>query len=324
MNYTTKQLAFILYNNRSVEGVVSNFIKDFKFNGHVLNEIEEQLAWCSRGINEVRTVEVNTSELITTSEDIIVTRPQLESCDSALRAAHQILLGDLTEARWLIERGVDMDMVKDWNLCSLRSVAENNPGCLEALGISIHPVLSGLFDDDILGGGIIIPLYRAGRLVNCTTRRISDVGKLKYVQACPDLDVWGLDRIKGGHVWITEGLFDMMAIFKNGEQAASISGAMWSGPQLYQLLGKAESIDIFADNDKVGLRSAMILQRFFRMRGYDAKTFVSAHAKDPAEHFLQKGLGWDQVVEIEITKGMVESMDDMTFNFTKYLKNRRF
>jgi len=83
-------------------------------------------------------------------------------------------------------------------------------------------------------------------------------------------------------------------------------------------------INIFADNDKVGLRTAAIMQKFMQMNGYVVKTYVSKTCKDPSEHFNERKLGWDDVAEIEITSKMIESQDDMSFNFLKYLKNRKF
>jgi len=188
--------------------------------------------------------------------------------------------------------------------------------------------LTSVLSDELSGGGMIIPLFKGDRLVNCTVRRISDVGKLEYTQSCPDLSVWNLDNIDPKlPVWMAEGLFDMDALNQSGDdiQATSVSSAMWSVPQLMQLMDKAGSeINIFADNDKVGLRTAAIMQRFLRMNGFVVRTFISKTCKDPSEHFVEKKLGWDDVVEIEITSEMIEAQDEMAFNFLKYLKNRKF
>lgn len=330
--YTKEELSFILYNNRSVSGVVANFLGSKKFDSQKLIEIENQLEWCKKPFDENRNVEIPVKDFDMEATDIVVQPievnnflPQVEQAYHMLRYSSECKV----ERDWLTSRGITVPMMEKWRLGSLNSILEDKYALI-ALGIWRHPMLANILSDDMSGGGILIPLYSyndsgmASNLINCTTRRISDVGKLKYTQACPDLDVWGLGKIKGGHVWITEGLFDMQAIFENSAQAASVSGAMWSGPQLYQLMEVADSIDIFADNDQVGLRCAKILQRFLRMRGFVTKTFVSKSAKDPAEHFLEKKLGWDDVVEIDITKHMIESSADMTFNFVKYLKNRRF
>ena len=113
---------------------------------------------------------------------------------------------------------------------------------------------------------------------------------LKYSLACPDVPVWGLDRLsKGDEVWLAEGLFDLMALEEMGKKPVSCSSAMWSGLQLYQLLEKKPSaINIFSDNDEVGLRTSGILKSFFEMNNINCKIFISNFAKDPAEHYFQK------------------------------------
>ena len=65
-------------------------------------------------------------------------------------------------------------------------------------------------------------------------------------------------------------------------------------------------------------------QLLFISFGIPAQTFVSKKAKDPAEHFLEKKLGWEDIEKIDITNAMILSKEDQTFNFTKYLKTREF
>ena len=45
MNYTKQQLGYILYNNRSVEGVVKNFL-NFECDAEKLIDIEKKFEWC--------------------------------------------------------------------------------------------------------------------------------------------------------------------------------------------------------------------------------------------------------------------------------------
>jgi hypothetical protein len=99
---------------------------------------------------------------------------------------------------------------------------------------------------------------------------------------------------------------------------------MWSAVQLYQLMNYAEPINIFVDNDQVGLRSAKILQNLFHFWKYECKTFISTKAKDASEHFDKLKLDWNDVEEIDITNDLINSYPDQTFNFTDYLKNRTF
>lgn len=320
--YSTKQIAFILYNNRSVEGTVFNFLPRYRLDPDRLNELEDMFAWCDRMYRDEQTVMVNGVDLDMTAPDLVVTPKMVSDCAGGVMKAHQRLLDGGPELDWLLSRGIGRDIIGDMRLGSLSHIVKEHPDMLAPLGVSIHPSLRNLLSDDVSEGGILIPLFNGDELWNCTTRRISDVGKLKYTQACPDLDVWGLGA--KGEYWVSEGLFDAAAIRSTGRLSASVSSAMWSMPQLIQLMDRAESVNIFADRDRVGLRSAAVMKRFFNMNRLPCRTYVSEHAKDPAEHFLEKKLDWSTVVEIDITPELIGKSPDMTFNFTKYLKNREF
>ena len=45
MKWKPEQLAFILYNNRSIEGVVKNFLPN-DIDGYKMIELENKLSWC--------------------------------------------------------------------------------------------------------------------------------------------------------------------------------------------------------------------------------------------------------------------------------------
>jgi len=328
MKYTDKQLAYILYNNRSVEGVVSNFLKHRRFDAARLSAMEDMLEWVSSKYKDEQTVAVQKKDF-QDADDFVYSQDDLTlTCIPAVKEAHIELLdpvfdSTIAEKSWLESRGITKSIIRSMKLGSLSYVAEFFPQTLQCLGVSIHPTLDSILDSDIGGGGIVIPLFDGERLVNCTTRRISDVGKLKYVQSCPDLDVWFFGE-PSEEIWIAEGLFDAGALHDAGKSSASVSSAMWSGPQLYQLVERAHTVNIFADSDRVGLRSAVILQRFLRMVGLTCDTWLSSTAKDPAEHFLEKKLGWDEVHKVNITREMIGTAPDMTFNFIEHLKQRKF
>jgi len=180
--------------------------------------------------------------------------------------------------------------------------------------------------DGIENGGILIPLFENDILVNCSVRKINSSKSLKYSLACPDIPVWGLDRFgKGQEIWITEGIFDMMAIFNLGKKSVSCSSGMWSGLQLYQVLEKEpSSIVVFADNDSVGLRTSAILKEFFTMNHIPTRIVISKIAKDPAEHYFQKNQTLDNLLEIDVTLDMIEEHKDDVFNFLRHMKNRKY
>jgi len=329
MKPTAEEITFVIYNNRSVDGVVMNFLTSHNFDLCRLSDLEQQFAWCDKQISEIRTIEVSERDLILDYTDITYGPVDLAECaELVIKSMRELPVYD-KDVEWLINRGHGQPNSKGHFYGSLSYVIEHaTPRQLDVLGITCHPMLTKILDDDLSGGGIIIPLFKGDDLVNCTIRRISDVGKLKYTQSCPDISVWNLDNIVPElPTWMTEGLFDMDALNQSGEeiQAVSVSGAMWSVPQLMQLMDKAgRFINIFADNDKVGLRTAAIMKRFLEMNGFLVKIYVSRTCKDPSEHFNEKKLGWDEIDEIDVTPDMIESKDDMSFNFLKYLKNRKF
>lgn len=324
--YTKEELGFILYNNRSVKGVVSNFLPSL--NPITLIRIENQLKECkSNWQDDNRMVEVNQKELDLTAEDIVITKKDLESLTDII--TDNIGMLSQEEYNYLEKRGLGEKTILSWDLVGLSNFKD--PEHLKILGATIHPVLKPILEDAIEGGGIIIPLFdKNNKLVNCAVRKIGieSNGKtrtLKYSLACPDIPVWGLDKFtEGKEVWITEGIFDTMALKNLGKNAVSCSSAMWSGIQLYKVLEKKpESIIIFSDKDEVGLRTSAILKDFFELNNIPTKILISKVAKDPAEHYFQKNKYLDDLLKINVTKEMLETYKDNSFNFLNYLKNRK-
>jgi 5S rRNA maturation endonuclease (ribonuclease M5) len=322
MSYTKHELTFILFNNRSVEGVVKNFISNYQIDGFKLIKLEEKLDWCKKIYeSDQKFVEIDTRELDATADDVRVEPIDLFNSQRHIFEAHENLSG--VEYEYLKRRGITDKIIKQWKIGGLSNIKDGK--VLEVINASCHPILKPILEDGLEGGGIIIPLFDNNRIANVAIRKLSDVGKLKYSLAVPDLPVWGLDDINpGDQIWICEGLFDMMALRKEGVKAASVSSAMWSGPQLYQLLQRQPSqINILADNDQVGKRTAKILQRFFNLSGVKSKTFLCPDSKDAAEHIFEKRKPISSIQEVEITKEMIQE-EDQSFNFLKYLKNRTF
>ena len=60
------------------------------------------------------------------------------------------------------------------------------------------------------------------------------------------------------------------------------------------------------------------------MYGIEAVTIHSKLAKDASEHFTKRGLSWNDVEEFDITKDMIDTELESTFDFFKYIKERKF
>lgn len=320
MKYSDKQLAFIAYNNRSVEGVVSNFIpKGLDINK--LNLIEHKLEWSKSFFNsKQKFIEIKSSDLNLDVEDIIVNPMDVESLTSKFYQSQNNFIK--SEFEFLSNRGLSESVIKKYRLGSLSYFQEIED--LNVLNATCHPVLNRILKDGLEEGGILIPLFREDKLVNCAVRKISNVGKLKYTLTCPDIDVWGLDSLQENQeVWICEGLFDYMALsqFVN---CVSVSSAMWSGIQLYKLLEKKpKCIKILCDNDQVGLKTGAILNKFFNIVGIKNYTYKCKSGKDASEILFEKKLDLADIEEIKISKDQL-NIDDSSFDILAYLQSRKF
>ena len=323
--YSKEELSFILFNNRSVNGVVRNFLPT-NVNPYKLISLEDNFEKIKSMYNTTKLIEVNSKELDLSSKDEIVTKKQLEDLTDLILEN----VGSFNEREYdyLINRGVGEMTILSNKLLGLSSITDKE--YLRILGATVHPILRNFLDDGLKGGGIIIPLFENNKLVNCSIRKISlensDTKTLKYSLACPDVPVWGLEQIEEDtEIWLTEGIFDMIAVNKMGKNGVSCSSAMWSGIQIYQVLQKNPSnIVIVADNDAVGLRTASILKDLFEYYLIQTKVVVSKFAKDAAEHYFQKTRNLSDFIEIDITDDMIISTNDDKFNFLEHLKNRTF
>ena len=289
MKYSLKELGFILYNNRSTE-LVRNFLKS-KINPFTLIKIEKEFQKSkSKFVNDRRMVEIHMHELLTEAEDIIYTPEDLESLTELFEKKANHFSDD--EYDYLIKRGVRGELMDEKKLFGLSQIKDKE--ILKIMGATTHPVLENVLSDGIEFGGIVIPLFEGDKLVNCAIRKIAientDKKSLKYTLACPDIPVWGLDNIElGDEVWLTEGIFDMFSLQKLGLKCVSCSSAMWSGIQLYKVLEKKPwKINIFSDDDVVGIRTSLVLSDFFNNWGIECKVYKSPNSKDASEHIFQK------------------------------------
>ena len=321
MMFTNKELAFILYNNRSVQGVIKNFLpKDI--DQIKLIDIENKLSWSKSFYQSYQSfVEVEKYRFDLSADDIIVTPDDIASLSDIILESHLYLSGK--ELEYLTNRGITTDIIKKYKIGGLSNITKYSD--LVLINATCHPVLKNILEDGLEGGGIIIPLYNNGKLVNCAIRKISDIGKLKYSLTCPDISVWGIDDVESDDdIWICEGLFDMMALRSEGFKSVSISGAMWSGIQLYSLIKKSpKTINILCDSDRVGLKTGAILSKFFNISGIDNRTYICKSGKDASEVIFEKKIGISDIYPVKITNEMIEKQDE-SFNFLKYLENRKF
>lgn len=324
--YSKEDLSFILFNNRSVNGVVKNFLPT-NINAFKLISLEENLKKIKSMYNINNLIEVDSRELDLNSDDILVKKEEIQNLKDLVN--HLSGTFNELEYEYLINRGIGEETILNHKLFGVSAIEDIEH--LKILGATVHPIMSNFLDDGLKSGGIVIPLFENGELVNCSIRKISIDNKkntktLKYSLACPDVPVWGLDSIeKGDEIWITEGIFDMIAINKMGKKAVSCSSAMWSGIQLYKVLDKKpSSIKIVADNDKVGLRTASILKDLFDYYLIPTTVMVSKFAKDAAEHYFQKMRNLDDLIEIEVGDDDLNLYEEETFDFINHLKTREF
>jgi len=320
--WTNEELAFILYNNRSVKGVVSNFI-DRTINPITLIKIENKLEKLRNFYNnDKRMVEINKKELNLKSKDIIVTKDDLKSLTELVK--ENIGVFNQSEYEFLTNRGIGDETILKWSILGLSTI--KNRKDLEIIGATCHPILSKILDDGLENGGILIPLFENEQLVNCAIRKINSSKSLKYSLSCPDVPIWGIDKIQeDDEIWITEGLFDMMALTKMGKKAISCSSAMWTGLQLYKLIEKKpKTVNIFSDNDQVGIRTSIILKNLLNEYNIGCTIYISQFAKDAAEHIFQKERYLSDLIELKSPEELLESKYDDSFDFLKHLKNKKY
>lgn len=332
--WTLEELEFILYNNRSVTGVVSNFIpKDINLLDII--RIEKILDNVKSNYSKGKDILIDKKNLNLDASDIKITPDDLNS----LLPLIENNIGNFNDAeyKYLINRGLNDKAISDLKLVGLSNIKDSRH--LKIIGATIHPLLKGFLSDGVENGGIIIPLILDNRLLNCCIRKIStgidflsdkieginNYQTLKYSLACPDISIWGLDDIiEDSDIWICEGIFDMYALKCMGKKSVSSSSAMWSSLQLKMIIDKKpKHIYIFSDNDITGLRSAAQLRDFFKSVNIDVTTAISNCAKDGAEHFFEKKKDFNEIIEIDINSNLLE-LDSTCLDIVDYLSNRKF
>lgn len=80
---------------------------------------------------------------------------------------------------------------------------------------------------------------------------------------------------------------------------------------------RPSKINIFSDNDEVGLRTSAILNDFFKSYGLLSEIFISNESKDASEHFFERKLSISDLEMIDIKPDSLIKNDD-SFNFLNH------
>ena len=161
MNWTLEELGFILYNNRSVSGVVKNFIPK-TINPFKLTKLEKILKKSkSKFQSDDRMVEINIKEINQKSNDVLVNPEELKR----LSEEFYLNVGKFSydETNFLFDRGIDAEVMWKWQLFGLSKIKDRRK--LEIIGATVHPSMRGFLDDAIESGGIVIPLLIKMRIL---------------------------------------------------------------------------------------------------------------------------------------------------------------
>jgi len=314
--YSIDQVNYIIYNNRTYEGVVKNFLPELNLmNLNLLLEIDKQLKFVNKLVNKETSVIIEQEKLDLDLPDIEVFPQQLENIKISSREFSD------NELSLLRQKKIPKHIINQYDISPLSQFKDVE--ILKILGVLTHPILEKLLGDGI-SDGLIIPLYNQNKLVNSVFRKTNELTKLKYGISVPSIDLWGDTILKGEEIWVCEGLFDMMALRDQGKRCVSASSCTLSDMHYLKIIkGGPSLVNIFTDNDISGWRSALKSQKLFGLNGIPTKVFSSKKAKDAGEHFFQLGLGWDLVEEITIKPEMIDR-DDKILDFLKYLEERKF
>jgi hypothetical protein len=317
MSYTVEQINHIIYNNRSYEGLVKNFMPKIEFNElQLLLEIGKQLKFVNKIVNKNSSILIDKEKLDLDVSDIEMFPDQLENIKISSRNFNEI------ELTLLKKKGIPNHIIEQYDISPLSQFKDLE--ILKIIGVTSHPMLERLVGDGI-SDGLIIPLYNDGKLINTVFRKTNELTKLKYGISVPSLDFWGDEILESDEIWLCEGLFDMMALREQGKKCISASSCALNDFQYFKIISKRPKlVNIFTDNDVSGYRSSMKSQKIFGLNGIPSAVFSSTKAKDAGEHFFELGLDWSSVNEINITSKMINRDDNIIIDFLKYLEQRKF
>jgi len=325
--YNIEQINHIIYNNRSFEGVVKNFMPKLENKDlSLLLEIGNQLRFVNKLVNKNSDIIIDKDKLDLDLPDIEMFSYQLENIKISSRNFNEI------EKKLIKKKNIPISIIEEYDISPLSQFKDFD--ILNVLGVTSHPILKRLLGDGI-SYGLIIPLYNDGKLINSVFRKTNELyDKMHNIQAksngnkygisVPSLDFWGDEILEDDEIWLCEGLFDMMAIRAEGKKCISASSCNLNDFQYFKIIkNKPKLVNIFTDNDVSGYRSAMKSQKIFGLNSIGSKIFSSKKGKDAAEHFFELGLNWSNIEEIRITSEMINREDDQ-IDFLKYLEDKKF
>ena len=312
--YTTEQINHIIYNNRTYEGVVKNFMPKLDFPDiQLLLEIDKQLQFVNKLVNKNTSILIDKEKLELDKPEYEVFPNQIENIKISSRNFNQ------QELELLEKKKIPQHIVEQYDISPL---SQFDLETLTILGVRTHPIMEKLIGDGI-SSGLIIPLYKNGKLINSVFRKTKSLTKLKYGITVPSLDLWGDEEYE--EVWICEGLFDMMALREQGKKCVSASSCSLNDFQYFKIIkNRPRMVNIFTDKDISGYRSALKSQKLFSLNMIPSRVFASDTSKDAAEHFFERGENWDKIKEIRITSEMINRDDDNVLDFLDYLAKRQF
>lgn len=315
---------YIIYNNRSTK-LVERFLPKVDLKRFL--EIERKLNYVNNLFPSLFKIDFDKNDFILDYIDVLYTKDDISFLKDKILNNNKNISNSI-EYQYLINRGISDEIIEKYNIGYISDNWTNKE--LDIIGFTEHPLFKNILNQ-FEQKGIIIPLFdKENNLINICSRKLES-GIIKYTLSVPDIHIWGIETMSNKEeCWICEGILDYIALNENNFiNPLSVSSASWSTIQLYKLLDKKPSlINIFSDYDYTGLRSSLVLEKFFNLNGVRTKTWISNSCKDASEHFLEKKLSIEEIEEIKITTDLLDlvsiDIENIKKDYISYLSARTF
>ena len=241
---------------------------------------------------------------------------------------------------WLNDRGVSDEQIIRHKLIDLTHLWSYDTFMQNCSGATIHPALRNWIAKDKTSNwipdGIMTPVFNLdNEIVGCHNRFLSTVPQIKFASSIPNFHLFTNLRkgMKVNKIIIVEGVFDALAIdFISNDRIGWIapSTGFWTEEQLIYLIytlqhfPDTEVISCF-DNDRVGLKSNILLTYTLNKIGINTKIMNFTEGKDPAEAIHKYKLTLEDLKEKTLKDASVQykSMPHEPFKkFEDYMDNR--